>query len=189
MFLEVGRGILGVGAGVPRAMRSDNLCLLFGGMLFVLLFGVAGAQSTTPAPSAGFPFSLHVMIDGVVYVMQCNFTGLNLSNCTFAADHGLTVSRVSGSTEIPTVLQGVLWGTMGLVLVLIVMATVLLCWVKSYMGGQTAEYAPVPMPSPGPGPPGYAPFAAGFRGEGQAYGRTKIIGVNLVQPCLASDGP
>ena len=163
-------------------MRSDNLCLLFGGMLFVLLFGVAGAQSTTPAPSAGFPFSLHVMIDGVVYVMQCNFTGLNLSNCTFAADHGLTVSRVSGSTEIPTVLQGVLYGTLALVVVLVLMAGVLMCWVKSYMGGQ---YAPMPTDVP----PAYGNYPPDSRGFAQAYGRTKIIGVNLVQPCLASDGP
>ena len=164
-------------------MRLDDLRLLLGCAMVFLLFGVASAQSTTPAPSAGTPFRLSVMIDGVVYVMQCNVTGVNTTNCTFAADHGLTVSRVSGGAEISTVMQGVLWGTLGLVVVLVVMAGVLMCWVKSYMGGQ---YAPVPAdmtPAYGNYPPG--PGGSGF---GQAYERTKIIGVNLVQPCLPPDG-
>lgn len=187
-------------------MRPEDVRLHLGGVIVVLLLMGASAQSTTPAPSAGLPFRLSVMIDGVVYAMHCNLTGLNVSNCTFAMDHGLTVSRASGSAEIPSYMQGILWATVVMVGILLVMAAATVYLVRrrragpEYSAVETSpppqQYAP-PQPQYVPpqqyanpssnGPTGYDPA---FRGQAAAAGGRSgmVIAVNLVQPRLPPEG-
>jgi hypothetical protein len=58
-------------------------------------------------------------INGVVYVVQCNVTSGNTTNCTFTGDHGLTVTAV-GSTvvkEIPA--EYLAFGIITIILLLI----------------------------------------------------------------------
>lgn len=150
------------------------------------------APDSTPAPAAGMPVRLSFLIDGVVYVMQCNLTGLNMSNCSFATDHGLTVtplsSSPSGLTEIPMYIVVMLGFTLALVAVLVGMAAYLV-WSRN-TGRTAGGYAAPPEQYQPEGlPPGQYPQQPGFdpRYYGQASnagGRPKIINVNLVQPSL-----
>lgn len=189
-------------------MRPDHLHLLAWGVLFALVIGDASAATTntttpapdvTPAPSAGTPLRLSFVIDGVVYAVQCNFTGFNMSNCSFVADHGLTVTPLSGSTEIPQYIVAILGTTLGLVGALTGMAAYLV-WSRNT--GKTSQgYAPVEQPPPAQQPAQYQQPGQYQQQPGQYYaepvpqqytagnmaragGRPKIISVNLVQPCL-----
>lgn len=146
---------------------------------------------TTPAPAAGTPVRVSFLIDGVVYVMQCNFTGLNMSNCSFAMDHGLTVTPLSasgGSTDLPLYIVVMLGFTLALVVVLVGLAAYLV-WSRNT--GQTSGGYAAP---PEQGPP-YQPDSQYGQYQGPGYygsassasGRPKIISVNLVQPCLPPD--
>lgn len=186
-------------------MRPNNLHLLVGGMLFLLLLGDSSAATNTttpapditPTPSAGMPLRLSFVIDGVVYVMQCNFSGLNMSNCTFATDHGLTVSPLSasGSTEIPEYLTAIVATTFALVVILTAMAAYLVWSRSTGMTGQgytqVQPNAPPPPQAPPQNPQYQTPGAwdpGMYRGNtSRAGGRPKIISVNLVQPCLPSE--
>lgn len=186
-------------------MRPDHLHLLAWGVLFALVIGEASAATTntttpapdvTPAPSAGTPLRLSFVIDGVVYAVQCNFTGFNMSNCSFVADHGLTVTPLSGSTEIPQYITVMLGFTLGIVIIVMGMAAYLV-WSRNT--GKTSQgYAPVEQPPPAQQPAQYKQPAqyqqpaqyyeggsvpAGYA-SARAGGRPKIISVNLVQPCL-----
>lgn len=158
-------------------MCSKSLRLCTGSVIFLLLLGQLSATSTTPAPtetptpSAGAPMRLSFVIDGIAYAVECNISGLN---CTFVTDHGLTVTPVTGTAEIPTLMQGVLWATLVIAVVLLIMAAVIMYFVNKRQTGQGYEPMPAQYPPPGYGPGAYA----------QADVRPKIIGVNLVQPCL-----
>ncbi len=186
-------------------MRPDDLHLPVGGMFFLFLLGSSSAATNAtnatgaPAePSAGTPLRLSFVIDGVVYVMQCNFSGLNMSNCTFATDHGLTVSPLSGSgsTDIPVYMVAIMSTTLALVAVLVGLAAYLV-WSRNT--GRTSQgYVPMapqyqqnsgPQFQPNPGPPQYygEPDATYSRQAARAGERPKIISVNLVQPCLPPD--
>jgi hypothetical protein len=159
------------------------------------------APEVTPVPAAGTLVRVSYLIDGVVYVMQCNFTGMNMSNCSFATDHGLTVTPLSGGTDLPDYTVALLWVTLAVVGILLAMA---IYTVYALRNGGMMGYQPVPAPQPQQaqqpqyvepqpaGPPQYAepqyaqyvPPSA-YQGQaGRAGGRPKIIGVNLVQPCL-----
>lgn len=153
-------------------MCPKSLRLCTGCVLVLLLLGQSSAASTTPAPtetptpSAGAPMRLSFVIDGIAYAVECNISGLN---CTFVTDHGLTVTPVTGTAEIPTLMQGVLWATLVIAIALLVMAIVtVVCVIKRQRG---EEYSEVPG--------GYPTYPGT-----QASVRPKIIGVNLVQPCL-----
>lgn len=152
------------------------------------------APEVTPVPAAGTLVRVSYLIDGVVYVMQCNFTGMNMSNCSFATDHGLTVTPLSGGTDLPDYTVALLWVTLAVVGILLAMA---IYTVYALRNGGMMGYQPVPAPQPQQpqyvepqpaGPPQYAqpvPYRQDFYGQAtQAGGRPKIIGVNLVQPCL-----
>ena len=175
-------------------MRPDHLHLLAWGVLFSLVIGAAPTNTTTPAPdvtpapSAGTPLRLSFVIDGAVYAVQCNFSGFNMSNCSFVADHGLTVTPLSGSTEIPQYIVAILGTTLGLVGALTGMAAYLV-WSRNT--GKTSQgYAPVEQPPPAqyqqPGQYYAGPVPQEYSGANaaRAGGRPKIISVNLVQPCL-----
>lgn len=182
-------------------MRPALLPVLIASLVLILLpIDPAAAANTTtpapdstPAPAAGMPVRLSFLIDGVVYVMQCNLTGLNMSNCSFATDHGLTVtplsSSPSGLTEIPVYIVVMLGFTLALVAVLVGMAAYLV-WSRNTgrtAGGYAAppeQYQPEGLP-PGqyPQQPGFDPRYYGGQAS-NAGGRPKIINVNLVQPSL-----
>lgn len=187
-------------------MRPDDLHPLVGCVVFLFLLGSSSAATNatnataTPEPSAGTLLRLSFVIDGVVYVMQCNFSGLNMSNCTFATDHGLTVSPLSGSaggsTDIPVYMVAIMIATLVLVAVLVGLAAYLV-WSRNT--GRTSQgYAPMEQPpqyqqNPGPqyqqnpGPQYYTEPGAYSGAMARAGGRPKIISVNLVQPCLPPD--
>ena len=159
------------------------------------------APEVTPVPAAGTLVRVSYLIDGVVYVMQCNFTGMNMSNCSFATDHGLTVTPLSGGTDLPDYTVALLWVTLAVVGILLAMA---IYTVYALRNGGMMGYQPVPAPQPQPAQPQQQaqyvqPEYGGqpqyvlpqqqypFRDAGtakQAGGKPKIIGVNLVQPCL-----
>ena len=154
------------------------------------------APEVTPVPAAGTLVRVSYLIDGVVYVMQCNFTGMNMSNCSFATDHGLTVTPLSGGTDLPDYTVALLWVTLAVVGILLAMA---IYTVYALRNGGMMGYQPVPAQQPQPAQPFVQPQPAGqpqyaepqyvqpqyYRGEAaRAGGKPKIIGVNLVQPCL-----
>ena len=114
-------------------LSSDaSLCLSVLALLATFSCGQAvtsntttSAPSTTPAPSAGvvFPMVMSFLIDGVVYVMNCNITGLNMSSCSYTQDHGLTVSRIGSTTaDLPDYFLPTIVATLVLVGILMIMA-------------------------------------------------------------------
>ena len=180
----------------PIKVRSSRAEMFFGIVLLLLAAGVnpASAQgntTTTPAPATGTLTRLSFLIDGIVYVMQCNVTGLNMSNCSFETDHGLSVTPVTslpGLTEIPTYIVVMLGFTLALVAVLVGLAAYLV-WSRNTGRTSGGGYAPPPEqygPPPGMYPPQELPPQ--YYGQGSnAAGRPKIISVNLVQPSLPPD--
>ena len=168
-------------------MRPARQALLWIGLLILSLTDATNTTTPagTPEPAAGTPVRLSFLIDGVVYVMQCNFSGLNMSNCSFATDHGLTVTRLSSSaglTEIPMYIVVMLGFTLALVAVLVGMAAYLV-WSRNT--GQTSGGYAAP-PEQGPQyPPGPQYQQPGYYGTASsADGRNRIISVNLVQTKL-----
>jgi hypothetical protein len=174
----------------------------FSCVLLLLLLDSASAQTSTtritttpapevtPVPAAGTLVRVSYLIDGVVYVMQCNFTGMNMSNCSFATDHGLTVTPLSGGTDLPDYTVALLWVTLAVVGILLAMA---IYTVYALRNGGMMAYQQVPaQPAEPPQQPQFVQPVPQFNQRqdyyygqaGQANGRPKVIGVNLVQPCL-----
>jgi hypothetical protein len=163
-----------------------------GGEFIVMLFLVAsvgvqgqGTPTPTPVPETGMPLVLSFVIDGVVYTVRCNFSGVNASNCSFVADHGLIVSRLplTGSSSVPQHIEAVIWTLVGLVTVLLILMVV--AWVIYCRSGRAAGYQEVPTgPPPGyqDGPPGYRPVYSYSKNTGG--GQLPVIGVELVRPSL-----
>lgn len=174
-----------------------SLCLTVLALLATFSCGQAvssntttSAPSTTPAPSAGVvaPLVMSFLIDGVVYVMNCNITGLNMSSCSYTQDHGLTVSRI-GSTkaDLPDYFLPTIVATLVLVGILMIMAVAgWIVWSKRKEGGgyQVAPSMPPDMQPYGQPPPGYPqPYGQ----AGRAEPPRKVIGVCLIKPCVPSD--
>ncbi len=172
--------------------RGGSL-LLFCALL--LASGIAGqtpaAPTTTAAPSttpvAGTPLTLSFMIDGIVYVLRCNITGLNMSNCTYDLDHGLTVSKIdsAGTTaNIPDYVLAMIIGTAVLVLAILIVSLVGFFMKKP----EAAGYGPVPAPPQGPEfYPQPAQYVPRDYGQAAQAGSRKVISVGLVKPCLPGD--
>ena len=152
------------------------------------------APSTTPAPSAGVvaPLVMSFLIDGVVYVMNCNITGLNMSSCSYTQDHGLTVSRIGSTTaDLPDYFLPTIVATLVLVGILMIMAVAgWIVWSKRKEG---EGYQGVPsMPPPDMQPygqpqPGYPPQPQYFGTAGRVEPPRKVIGVCLIKPCVPSE--
>jgi hypothetical protein len=170
------------------AKLSCILLLLAGGVLLHSASAQTATTSSTPAPevtpvpAAGTLVRVSYLIDGVVFVMQCNFTGMNMSNCSFETDHGLTVTLLSGTTEIPLYMTALVIATLVLVVALLVMAIYTVVGLRS--GGTSGGYQEVPQPQYAPQPE-YAQYPPPTRAFGApAGGKPKIIEINLVQPSM-----
>ena len=181
----------------PSVMRvflnpGATLCLSVLALLATFSCGqatttVTATASTTPAPSAGvvFPLVMSFLIDGVVYIMNCNVTGLNMSSCSYTQDHGLTVSRI-GSTkaDLPDYFMPVTIITLAVVGILMIMA--IAGWIV--YGQRKTEYASVPSAMPpnygdpqqfNQQPPGYPdPYRPSARQDASR----RVISVCLVKP-------
>ena len=150
----------------------------------------AGAQtlaSLLAGLSAGGASSLVISykINGLVYIVQCNVTSSNTTNCTYTGDHGLTVTAVvsTGLTDIPWfyLMFGIV--TVVLLVVLRIMASYAYwIWNKRYEEERAAraaqERAPGPYRYEQVPPPYQDP-----RGTGGKLSSHKVINVALVRPC------
>ena len=169
------------------------------GIVLLLLLGFVSSQVTTapaatPQPSTGSPLVLSFVVDGVVYAVRCSFSAANVSNCSFVAEHGLIVSASSltGNTEIPVYITGMLAGT--LVVTIILLGLIVAGYIMWKRSPQAAGY--MPQGQGGMGPPGYQPQAYMEPGPPQGYDPYRVgqasqmatslpvIGVNLVRPSL-----
>lgn len=189
----VSRYIDGRVAGTRIWMTGGRGCSLLLFCVLLLGSGVAGQTPATPVPTTavappsttpvpGIPLKLSFVIDGKLFYMTCNITGLNMSNCTFDMDHGLTVSKDSAgtTTNIP---DSVLY----MIIVTLVLVTILLIitgigfWMKKpemFGYGQVPQQMPQQVPQQMP-----VYYGQGNRMESSR----KVIGVGLVKPCLPGD--
>ena len=158
----------------------------------------AGAQtlaSLLAGLSAGGASSLVISykINGLVYIVQCNVTSSNTTNCTYTGDHGLTVTAVvsTGLTDIPWfyLMFGIV--TVVLLVVLMIMASCAYwIWNKRYnqeMAERTAqEKAAAERKNCGGGGYGYEPVPPPYQDPRAMAGKLsshKVINVALVRPC------
>ena len=152
----------------------------------------AGAQtlaSLLAGLSAGGASSLVISykINGLVYIVQCNVTSSNTTNCTYTGDHGLTVTAVvsTGLTDIPWfyLMFGIV--TVVLLVVLMIMASYAYwIWNKRYnqeMADRAAQEEAAAKR--GGGGYGYEPVPYGPRGTAGKLSSHKVINVALVRPC------
>jgi hypothetical protein len=121
-------------------------------------------------------------INGVVYVVQCNVTSSNVTNCTFTGDHGLTVTAVgsTGLKEIPVEYLAFAIITIVMLVVLVVMVGYAYCiWNARQAreaGGQPQEYS-------------QRRGRYDYDGVPQQQGSQlhKVINVQLTRPYMAED--
>jgi hypothetical protein len=127
------------------------------------------------------PLTLSFVIDGKVFHMTCNITGLNMSNCTFDMDHGLTVSKDSAGTtaDLPDYVLYMIIGTLVIAVVLLIVTAVGFWMKRPEMFG----YGQVPQPQ------AYVmPEQPVYYGQASHMDSSrKVIGVALVKPCLPGD--
>lgn len=127
-------------------------------------------------------------INGVVYVVQCNVTSGNTTNCSFTGDHGLTVTAV-GSTvvkEIPAEYLAFGIITIILLVILVGMAGYAYCiWNNRQKQEEMNRWEPEDD-----GPPQGYPQQGGYNRVPQRYPGSqlhKVINVQLTRPCLPED--
>ena len=128
-------------------------------------------------------------INGVVYVVQCNVTSGNTTNCTFTGDHGLTVTAV-GSTvvkEIPAEYLAFGIITIILLVILVGMAGYAYC---IWNNRQKQEEMNRREPEDDGPPQGYPQQQRGYNPVPPRYPGSqlhKVINVQLTRPCLPED--
>jgi hypothetical protein len=169
-------------------MNRLLLLLLLGPLLLAgRAEGQTSAPQTTPTGAAAgtLPLTLSYVIDGVAYVVTCNFSGVIATNCTFVTDHGLNVTKIytTGSTDLPVYYQAMVGATLGLVVVLLVIMIIGFCLWKQKADRENAAYQPVPQGYAGP--QGVYPSPEAFYSQAsQLNAQHKVIHVGLVRPGL-----